>query len=106
MKGALNLLARLLAAVVLSWPILMLEFWITVVTRWSWLAYIFITPGFAIRDALVRLRLMAPQTSTGHMPDFGPAIAFDFALNLAVVLVLLYVFPGFLNSFFPKREKA
>lgn len=38
------------------------------------------------------------------MPDFGPAIAFNLALNFVVVFGLLYVFPNFLISFFPRRE--
>jgi hypothetical protein len=76
--------------------------WITLITRWTWLGYLFLTPGFAVRDAPVKLGLMAPQTSGGHMPDFSPVIAFDLTLNFVVVFVLLYVFPDFLNSFFPK----
>jgi hypothetical protein len=99
-------LARSLAAVVLSWLFLMLELGITLITRWTWLGYIFLTPGLAVRDALVKLGLMAPQTSGGLMPDFSPLIAFDLTLNFVVVFVLLYVFPDSLNSFFPKREYA
>ncbi len=40
------------------------------------------------------------------MPDLGPAIAFNLILNFMIVLVLLYVFPNFLKSFFPKSEHA
>src|ERR1017187_4975021 len=97
-------LARSLAAVVLSWLFLMLELGITLITRWTWLGYIFLTPGPAVRESLVKLGLMAPQTSRGLMPDFSPLSAFDLTLNFVVVFVLLYVFADSLNTFFPKRE--
>jgi hypothetical protein len=104
--AARDFTVRLLAAFVLSWPMMMLEFLITLVTRWTWLGYIFITPGFAVRDVLVKLRVLATPISGGHMPDLGPAIAFNLILNFMIVLVLLYVFPNFLKSFFPKSEHA
>jgi hypothetical protein len=40
------------------------------------------------------------------MPDFGPAIVFDFGLNFAVIFALLCIYPNFLKSFFPRREHA
>jgi hypothetical protein len=85
---------------------MMLELTATLITRWTWLGYIFLTPGFAIRNALAKLGVIAPQTTAGHMPDFSPAIVFDLTLNFVLVFALLYVFPNFLSSFFPRREKA
>jgi hypothetical protein len=99
-------LARLLAAAVLSWVVLLGEFVVTLMTKWKWLGVLVITPGFVIRDALVRLGWAKPPATGGHMPDFGPAIAFNWTLDFAVIFALLYVYPNFLRSFFPNREKT
>jgi hypothetical protein len=106
LREAIIHLARFIAAVILSWVLLMTEMIVTVATKWTWLGLLFMTPGYAIQDALVRLGVVTAPRTGGHMPDFLPPIVFNLIVNFVVIFTLLNIYPTFLKSFFPKRDQA
>lgn len=103
-SSAFHVLWRVIVALIVGPIFMFIEFRIAVIVSWKWLFVAVTSPAIMVQNWLVGLGALTPQTS-GHMPDFSFVIWFNLAMNIVVVLILLFCYPNLLPRFFTRRRE-